>query len=109
MKISHRIVFGHCVRIFYKDAFAKHAKLFDEAGRQRSNNGMVNLYDKIAKLPESKREEIERDLPTPVTNIVGTGDGRSGQGHHQFPLTERHHCRRFNAGNDSHRRQDVGF
>ncbi|MEN9480214.1 MAG: hypothetical protein RLZZ298_1609 [Pseudomonadota bacterium] len=61
MKISHPIVFGHCVRIFYKDAFAKHAKLFDELG-VNVNNGMVNLYDKIAKLPESKREEIERDL-----------------------------------------------
>ncbi|WP_292026097.1 NADP-dependent isocitrate dehydrogenase, partial [Brevundimonas sp. UBA2416] len=28
MKVSHPIVFGHCVRIFYKDAFAKHGKLF---------------------------------------------------------------------------------
>ncbi len=61
MKISHPIVFGHCVRIYYKDAFEKHAKLFDELG-VNVNNGMVNLYDKIAKLPESKREEIERDL-----------------------------------------------
>ena len=61
MKVSHPIVFGHCVRIFYKEAFAKHAKLFDELG-VNVNNGMVNLYDKIAKLPESKREEIERDL-----------------------------------------------
>jgi len=61
MKVSHPIVFGHCVRIFYKDAFAKHAKLFEELG-VNVNNGMVNLYDKIATLPESKREEIERDL-----------------------------------------------
>ena len=30
MKVSHPIVFGHCVRIFYKDAFDKHGKLFDE-------------------------------------------------------------------------------
>ncbi|MGO9357338.1 MAG: NADP-dependent isocitrate dehydrogenase, partial [Xanthobacteraceae bacterium] len=30
MKVSHPIVFGHCVKIFYKDAFAKHQKLFDE-------------------------------------------------------------------------------
>ena len=27
MKVSHPIVFGHCVRIFYKDAFAKHAQI----------------------------------------------------------------------------------
>jgi isocitrate dehydrogenase len=60
MKVSHPIVFGHCVRIFYKDAFEKHAKLFDEIG-VNVNNGMVNLYDKIATLPESKREEIMND------------------------------------------------
>jgi isocitrate dehydrogenase len=61
MKVSHPIVFGHAVRIFYKEAFAKHGKLFDELG-VNVNNGMVNLYDKIATLPSSKRDEISRDL-----------------------------------------------
>ena len=61
MKVSHPIVFGHCVRIFYRDAFAKHAKLFDELG-VNVNNGMVNLYDKLATLPTSQREEVMRDL-----------------------------------------------
>jgi len=61
MKVSHPIVFGHCVRIFYKEAFEKHAKLFDELG-VNVNNGMANLYDKIATLPQSKQEEIKRDL-----------------------------------------------
>ncbi len=61
MKVSHPIVFGHCVRIFYKDAFTKHAKLFDDLG-VNVNNGMVNLYDKLATLPESDRDEVMRDL-----------------------------------------------
>ena len=61
MKVSHPIVFGHCVRIFYKDAFEKHEKLFDEIG-VNVNNGTVNLYDKIAALPQSKQDEIKRDL-----------------------------------------------
>ena len=61
MKVSHPIVFGHCVKIFYKDAFEKHAKLFEELG-VNVNNGMANLYDKIATLPQSKQEEIKRDL-----------------------------------------------
>ena len=61
MKVSHPIVFGHCVRIFYRDAFEKHGELFDELG-VNVNNGMVNLFDKIATLPESKREEIMHDL-----------------------------------------------
>ena len=61
MKVSHPIVFGHAVKIFYRDAFEKHGELFDELG-VNVNNGMVNLYDKIATLPQSKREEIIRDL-----------------------------------------------
>ena len=61
MKVSHPIVFGHAVRIFYKEAFEKHGKLFDELG-VNVNNGMVNLYDKIATLTETKREAIVRDL-----------------------------------------------
>ena len=61
MKVSHPIVFGHCVRIFYKEAFDKHGKLFDELGIN-VNNGMVDLYNKIAALPQSKQDEIKRDL-----------------------------------------------
>lgn len=61
MKVSHPIVFGHAVRIFYKEAFDKHGELFDELG-VNVNNGMVSLYDKIASLPSSKREEIVKDL-----------------------------------------------
>lgn len=61
MKVSHPIVFGHAVRMFYKDAFAKHGALFDSLGIN-VNNGMADLYNKIADLPASQREEIERDL-----------------------------------------------
>ena len=61
MKVSHPIVFGHCVKIYYKDAFEKHGKLFDELGIN-VNNGMVDLYEKIKTLPESVRDEVIRDL-----------------------------------------------
>ena len=61
MKVSHPIVFGHCVRIYYKEAFEKHGKLFDELGIN-VNNGMAGLYEKIETLPTSQREEIIRDL-----------------------------------------------
>jgi len=61
MKVSHPIVFGHAVRIYYKDAFDKHGAYFDELG-VNVNNGMATLYEKLAELPTSKREEIERDL-----------------------------------------------
>ncbi|MCV7431534.1 NADP-dependent isocitrate dehydrogenase [Mycolicibacterium bacteremicum] len=61
MKVSHPIVFGHAVKVFYKDAFAKHGKLFDELG-VNVNNGLSDLYDKIETLPASQREEIINDL-----------------------------------------------
>ena len=61
MKVSHPIVFGHAVKTFYKDAFAKHQELFDELG-VNVNNGMVDLYNKIESLPSFQREEIIRDI-----------------------------------------------
>ena len=61
MKVSHPIVFGHAVKIFYKDAFAKHQELFDELG-VNVNNGLVDLYNKIETLPASQHDEIIRDL-----------------------------------------------
>jgi isocitrate dehydrogenase len=61
MKVSHPIVFGHAVKIFYKEAFAKHGVLFDKLG-VNPNNGLSSIYEKIASLPESLREEIEDDL-----------------------------------------------
>jgi isocitrate dehydrogenase len=61
MKVSHPIVFGHCVKIFYKEAFDKHAKTFKELG-VNVNNGMADLYSKITALPQSQQDEIKRDL-----------------------------------------------
>jgi isocitrate dehydrogenase len=61
MKVSHPIVFGHAVKVFYKDAFAKHQELFDELG-VNVNNGLVDLESKIESLPASKRDEIIQDM-----------------------------------------------
>jgi isocitrate dehydrogenase len=61
MKVSHPIVFGHAVKVFYKEAFAKHQKVLDELG-VNVNNGMSDLYDKIESLPASQREEIIQDI-----------------------------------------------
>jgi isocitrate dehydrogenase len=61
MKVSHPIVFGHCVKVFYKDLFEKYADLFAELG-VNPNNGLGSVYDKIASLPESQRSEIQHDI-----------------------------------------------
>jgi len=61
MKISHPIVFGHAVTVFYKDLFEKHGELFDKIGVNQ-NNGLSSVYEKIESLPRSKREEILEDI-----------------------------------------------
>jgi isocitrate dehydrogenase len=61
MKVSHPIVFGHAVTVFYKDLFEKHAELFQQIGVE-PNNGLGSVYDKIKDLPSSIRHEIEADV-----------------------------------------------
>jgi len=61
MKVSHPIVFGHAVRVFYQDLFIKHRKLFAELG-VNVNNGFANVLEKIKTLPDAKRAEIEADI-----------------------------------------------
>ena len=61
MRVSHPIVFGHAVKVFYKEAFAKHQQLFDDLG-VNVNNGLSDLYSKIESLPASLHEEIIEDL-----------------------------------------------
>ena len=57
MKVSHPIVFGHAVKVFYKDLFAKYGDLFKEIG-VKPNNGMSSVYDKIKTLPQETQDDI---------------------------------------------------
>jgi len=59
MKVSDPIIFGHCVKIFYKDVFAKHGELFKEL-KVNVNNGLGDIYDKIKGHP--KEAEVTADL-----------------------------------------------
>ncbi|NVK01983.1 MAG: NADP-dependent isocitrate dehydrogenase [Oceanospirillaceae bacterium] len=61
MKVSHPIVFGHAVTVFYKEVWEKWGDKFKELG-VNPNNGLNSVYEKIAELPNSVREEIEHDI-----------------------------------------------
>jgi isocitrate dehydrogenase len=61
MKVSDPIIFGHAVRVFFKDLFKKHGKAFDKIGVD-VNNGFGNLLEKLSELPEGKRDEIRDDI-----------------------------------------------
>ena len=67
MKVSDPIMFGHAVEVFFKDVFEKHAATIKELGVD-VNNGLGDLYAKIAKLPDAKRAEIEADIKAVYNN-----------------------------------------
>ena len=67
MKVSDPIIFGHAVKIFFKDLFQKHQTTFDAIGVD-VNNGFGNLVEKLKDLPEAKRKEIEADIQLAVEN-----------------------------------------
>lgn len=61
MKVSDPIMFGHAVKVYYKSVFEKHAAVFEELGVD-ANNGVGDVYAKIAELPAEQRAAIEADL-----------------------------------------------
>ena len=67
MKVSDPIIFGHCVTVFFEEAFEKHADTFKEIG-VNPNNGLGDVYTKIKSLPEDKQKEIEADLQACLDN-----------------------------------------
>ncbi len=67
MKVSDPIIFGHAVRTYFKDVFAKHGETFEEIGVD-VNNGFGNLLSNLNELPEAKRNEIQADINTALEN-----------------------------------------
>jgi len=67
MKVSDPIIFGHCVSVFFEEAFEKHAATFKEIG-VNPNNGLGDVYTKIKGLPEDKQKEIEADIKACLDN-----------------------------------------
>jgi len=67
MKVSDPIIFGHVVKVFFKDLIAKHAATFAELGVD-FNNGFGDLIAKLDKLPADKKAEIEADIKAAYAN-----------------------------------------
>ncbi len=61
MKVSDPVIFGHAVKVYYKDVFAKYGELFEKLGVD-VNNGIGDVYSKIQALPEAQKAEIEAAL-----------------------------------------------
>ncbi|MCH7785369.1 MAG: NADP-dependent isocitrate dehydrogenase [Bacteroidetes bacterium] len=67
MKVSDPIIFGHAVKVFFKDLFNKHAETFRNIGVD-VNNGFGDLLSNLKKLTIDKREEIETDIKIIMQN-----------------------------------------
>lgn len=61
MKVSDPIIFGHAVRVFFKDVFEKHGAILEEIGVD-VNNGFGNLLSNLDEVSEEKRKEILADI-----------------------------------------------
>jgi len=58
MKVSDPIMFGHAVTVYFKALFEKYADKFQALGIE-ANNGLGDVFAKIAGLPDGERKEIE--------------------------------------------------
>ena len=62
MKVSDPIMFGHCVKVYFKDVFNKYGPLLEEIGAN-PNLGFGAVLDAIdSKLPAEKAKEIRNAI-----------------------------------------------
>ena len=67
MKVSDPIIFGHAVRVFFADVFAKHGETLDALG-VNPNNGFGDVLAKLQELPAEQRATIEADIQAAYAN-----------------------------------------
>ena len=79
MKVSDPIIFGHAVKVFFKDVFQKHAASLASLGAN-ANNGLGSLLEAIRHLPDAKRKEIDADLQTEYARRPGLAMVNSSKG-----------------------------
>merc|ERR1712088_919127 len=77
MKVSDPIIFGHCVKVYFKDVFAKHGALLAEL-KVNVNNGLGDLYEKIKGHP--KEAEIMADIDAAYATRPGLAMVDSAKG-----------------------------
>jgi isocitrate dehydrogenase len=79
MKVSDPIIFGHAVKAYFADVFAAHGDKLASVG-VNVNNGLGNLLNGIAELPDADRQAIEADIEAayasqPALAMVNSDNG----------------------------------
>ena len=67
MKVSDPIIFGHGVKVFFADLFAKHGATFEALGVD-VNNGFGDLLSRLGELPADQQSTIKADIETALAN-----------------------------------------
>ncbi len=79
MKVSDPILFGHAVRVYFRELLNRHAATFAELGVDL-NNGFGDLVEKLQKLPAEKKAAIESDIQAAYAAGPGVAMVNSDQG-----------------------------
>lgn len=79
MKVSDPILFGHAVKVFFRDLLAKHAPTFAALGVDL-NNGFGDLVAKIQTLSPDQRSPIEADIQAALASGPGLAYVNSDKG-----------------------------
>jgi len=61
MKVSDPIIFGHAVRVYFKDLFEKYADTFEKLGVDE-RNGFGDAVTKVASLSAAEQAAFQQDL-----------------------------------------------
>jgi isocitrate dehydrogenase len=79
MKVSDPIIFGHGVRTFFADVFAKHGAALDRIGVD-VNNGLGDLLAKLGELSDEERSAVEADIQAAYASGPGLAMVNSDKG-----------------------------
>jgi isocitrate dehydrogenase len=67
MKVSDPVIFGHVVRAYFADVFAKYSQELEKAGAD-PNNGLGNVLAQLSNLPADVKSTIEKEIFSALEN-----------------------------------------
>ena len=79
MKVSDPVIFGHCVRVYFRDLVTRHQALLEELGTD-FNNGFGDLLPRIKDLPAETQAAIQTDIQACFENGPGLAMVNSDEG-----------------------------
>ena len=79
MKVSDPILFGHAVRVYFRELFAEHGDTLEQIGFD-ADNGVADLVTRLRELPADERATIEAALQGAYTRGPALAMVDSGRG-----------------------------